>query len=84
MRDSRWAWFCAIVASWTLSACATNMHSDRQSVAIFTNPPDSNVLIDDVIHLQAPGAVTLSRKANHLAKIDKVSYVPTTIAIERT
>ncbi len=47
-------------------------------------PPDSNVIIDDVIHLQAPGAVTLSRKANHLAKIDKVGYVPTTIAIERT
>jgi len=52
------------------------MHSDKQSVTIFTNPPESAVVIDDYLHLIAPGAITLSCKGNHLAQVNKDGYEP--------
>lgn len=60
------------------------MHSDKQSVTIFTNPPESAVVIDDYLHLTAPGTVTLSRKGNHLAQVNKDGYEPASLKIERT
>ena len=67
-----------------LSGCGTWMHSDKQSVTIFTNPPESTVVIDDYLHLTAPGTVTLSRKGNHLALANKDGYEPTSLKIDRT
>jgi len=60
------------------------MHSDKQSVTIFTNPPEASVVIDDYLHLTAPGTVTLSRKENHLAQVNKEGFEPTRIKIDRT
>ena len=48
---------CALVGG--LSGCGTWVHSDKQSVTIFTNPPESAVVIDDYLHLTAPGTVDL-------------------------
>jgi len=67
-----------------LSGCGTWMHSDKQSVTIFTNPPESAVVIDDYLHLTAPGTVTLSRKGNHVALVNKEGYEPTLLSIDRT
>jgi hypothetical protein len=50
---------CALVGG--LSGCGTWMHAYKQSVTIFTNPPETSVLIDNNIQLTAPGTVTLSR-----------------------
>jgi len=60
---------CVLVGG--LSACGTWIHSDKQSVTIFANPPESAVVIDDYLHLTARGTVTLKRKGNHLAQINK-------------
>jgi len=60
------------------------MHSDKQSVTIFTNPPEASVVIDDYLHLTAPGTVTLSRKGNHLAQVKKEGFQPTFLKIDRT
>ena len=60
------------------------MHSDKQSVTIFTNPPESAVVIDDYLHLIAPGAITLSCKGNHLAQVNKDGYEPASLKIHRT
>ena len=73
---------CALVGG--LSGCGTWMHSDKQSVTIFTNPPESAVVIDDYLHLTAPGTVTLSRKGNHLAQVNKDGYEPASLKIDRT
>jgi hypothetical protein len=67
-----------------LSGCGTWMHSDKQSVTIFTNPPETAVVIDDYLHLTAPGTVTLSRKGNHLAQVNRDGYEPTSFRINRT
>jgi hypothetical protein len=60
------------------------MHSDKQSVTIFTNPPEASVVIDDYLHLTAPGTVTLSRKGNHVAQVKKEGFQPTLLKIDRT
>jgi PEGA domain-containing protein len=60
------------------------MHSDKQSVTIFTNPPEASVVIDDYLHLTAPGTVTLSRKGNHLARVNRQGFEPTSLKIDRT
>jgi len=73
---------CALIGG--LSGCGTWMHSDKQSVTIFTNPPEASVVIDDYLHLTAPGTVTLSRKGNHLAQVKKEGFQPTLLKINRT
>ena len=62
-----------------------NLDAFRQTVGhIFTNPPESAVVIDDYLHLTAPGTVTLSRQGNHLAQVTKEGYEPTSLRIDRT
>ena len=73
---------CALVGG--LSGCGTWMHSDKQSVTIFTNPPETAVVIDDYLHLTAPGTVTLSRKGDHLAQVNREGFEPTSFKIDRT
>jgi len=45
-----------------LSGCGTWMHSDKQSVTIFTNPPETAIVIDNYLHLTAPGTVNAKLK----------------------
>jgi len=84
-QDMRWhkgLILCALISG--LSGCGTWMHSDKQSVTIFSNPPESTLVIDDYLHLTAPGTVTLSRKGNHTAMVTKDGYEPVTLKIDRT
>ena len=67
-----------------LASCATNMNGNHQSVTIFSDPPDVKVTIDEFLHVTAPGTVSLSRKADHVALLEKAGYEPSTIKIERT
>lgn len=55
-----------------------------QSVTIFTSPLDAQVIIDERVHLLAPGTVSLSRKDDHQAVITKEGYEPKTMALTRT
>jgi hypothetical protein len=73
---------CAMVGG--LSGCGTWMHSDKQSVTIFTNPPETSVIIDNYLQLTAPGTITLSRKGDHVAQANKDGYEPTSLKIDRT
>lgn len=60
------------------------MHGDHQSVTVFTTPPEANVVIDERIHLVAPGTVSLNRKGNHHAVATKDGYDPTAMTLSRT
>ncbi len=66
-----------------LSSCATSINSDRQSVTIYTDPPEANVVIDDYLRVVAPGTVSLNRKSDHVAIVEKDGYEPATVTIER-
>ena len=73
---------CALVGG--LSGCGTWMHSDKQSVTIFTNPTEASVIIDEYLHLTVPGTVTLSRKGNHIAHVKREGFEPILLKIDRT
>jgi hypothetical protein len=67
-----------------LPGCATLMHSDHQSVRIFSEPGEARVVIDDRFHLTTAGTVNLSRFTDHTAVIEKEGYEPVTLKIERS
>ena len=67
-----------------LAGCGTNMHSNKQSVTIFSLPPGANVTVDNFLHVTAPGTVSLSRKVDHTAVAYKDGYETTELKIERT
>jgi PEGA domain len=84
-RHTMWqSGFLACILIGELTGCGTWMHSDKQSVQIFTNPPESQVVIDDRLHLNAPGTVSLSRKSDHTAQVAKDGYAPASLRIDRT
>jgi hypothetical protein len=68
----------------SLTGCGTWMHGDHQSVTIFTTPPDAKVIVDERIHLLAPGTVSLNRKGNHHVVAIKEGYDLTAMTISRT
>lgn len=68
----------------SLSGCGTWWHGDHQSVKIFTTPLDAKVVVDDRVHLLAPGTVSLSRLGDHEAIITKDGYEPKTLVLSRT
>lgn len=67
-----------------LSGCGTWMHGDHQSVTIFTTPLDAQVMVDDRVHLLAPGTVSLNRKEDHQVVITKDGYEPKAMTLTRT
>lgn len=66
-----------------LSGCASLMHGDHQSVTLYTDPPEADVVFDERVHMTAPGKVSLNRKEDHTARIEKAGYEPVTVRIER-
>jgi hypothetical protein len=70
-------------ASLALSSCATLLHSNHQSVRIFSTPSEAKVVVDGRFHLTTAGTVNLSRYEDHTAVIEKEGYEPVTITIER-
>lgn len=73
-----------LLAFVSLSGCGTWWHGDHQSVTIFTTPFDAQVVVDERVHLLAPGTVSLSRKEDHQAVITKDGYEPKTMVLTRT
>ena len=85
MRPTRhWLGFALGSCLMALTGCGTWMHGGHQSVTLFTTPADAKVVVDDVVHMLAPGTVTLSRKADHRATFAKDGYDPATYTIKRT
>ncbi len=68
----------------SLTGCGSWWHGDRQSVTIFTTPLDADVVVDDRVHLLAPGTISLSRKGDHQAIISKEGYEPKSMPLTRT
>lgn len=58
------------------SGCATLLHSDHQSIRIFSEPGEAKVVVDDRFHLTTAGTVNLSRFTDHIAVIEKDGYEP--------
>ena len=82
LRSGSW-WLVAGLCG-LLAGCGGMMHGDRQSVTIFTDPPEASVVVDGRVHLTTPGRVTLTRNADHTARVEKDGYAPVDLRIERS
>lgn len=59
-----------------LTSCATIMHGTHQSVGIASNPSNATVWVDQMHVGHTPLFVELSRKDNHVVKIELEGYQP--------
>ena len=77
-RITRAATFAAVsaVTILNLSACATIMHGTSQDVGISSSPTGAAVWVDNAQRGQTPLITKLSRKDNHIVKIQMAGYQP--------
>lgn len=60
----------------SLTSCATVMHGTRQAVGIASNPSNASVWIDRNYAGNTPVIVEMSRKDNHIVRIELDGYQP--------
>lgn len=60
----------------SLTGCATIMHGTRQSVGIASNPSDASIWVDRKYVGNTPMIVEMSRKDNHIVRIELQGYQP--------
>ena len=58
------------------SGCATIIHGSRQTVGISSNPTSAKVSVDGQSYGVTPVSALLTRKDNHLVKIELPGYLP--------
>lgn len=66
-----------------LTSCATIMHGTRQSVGIASNPSNACIWVDNNYVGNTPLIVEMSRKDNHIVRIELDGYQPYEAAFSR-
>ncbi|GAB4230165.1 MAG: hypothetical protein Tsb0021_08170 [Chlamydiales bacterium] len=67
----------------SLTGCATLMHGSMQSVGISSNPSNASVWVDKAYAGQTPMIAQLSRKKDHVVRIELEGYYPYEAAFSR-
>ena len=65
-----------VAALTCLSSCATIMHGTRQSIGIASNPTNASVWVDRNYIGNTPIIVDMTRKNNHVVRIELEGYQP--------
>lgn len=60
----------------TLTSCCTILHGTKQSVGISSNPSNATVWVDRAFVGNTPVVVEMSRKDNHIVRIELEGYQP--------
>jgi hypothetical protein len=63
-------YFSILLLSTFLLSCATIFNGSNQQINITSEPFDAKVTIDEKVHGKTPILVELSRKDNHIVKIE--------------
>jgi uncharacterized protein YceK len=66
-----------------LIGCATIMHGTTQNIGISSTPTGASVIIDDIPRGTTPVFVDLTRKDNHIVKVEMPGYTPFEATIVR-
>jgi hypothetical protein len=67
-----------------LSACASIMHGTSQDIGISSSPTGAKVMIDNQQGANTPYVAKLSRKDNHIVKIDLDGYQPAELTLTKS
>jgi hypothetical protein len=65
-----------VTATMLLAACATIMHGSRQEVGISSSPTGARVMVDNRQLGVTPVVAKLSRKNNHIVRIEMDGFQP--------
>lgn len=68
----------------SLSGCATIMHGGNQSVGFSSNPSGAQVYVDNQVVGVTPVTATLSRKDQHLVRVEMQGYAPYEMRLNRS
>ena len=66
----------AAVASFVVAACASIMHGTHEDVGISSTPSSAQVTIDGQMTGKTPVVAHLTRKENHIVRIELPGYQP--------
>lgn len=66
-----------------LTSCATIINGTTQSINIASNPTKANVFVDNMLVGDTPIIVHLTRRDNHLVRIELNGYMPYEAAFTR-
>ena len=66
-----------------VTACASIMHGTTQDVGISSSPTGATVTVDNQSTGQTPYIAHLSRKDNHVVKLDLPGYAPAEMTLTR-
>ena len=72
-----------ICGSSLLSSCATIMHGTRQTIGIASNPSNAMIWVDSNFMGYTPMIVEMTRKDNHIVRIELDGYMPYEAAFSR-
>ncbi|MBA3237484.1 MAG: PEGA domain-containing protein [Parachlamydiaceae bacterium] len=67
----------------SLTSCATIVHGTRQSIGISSNPSYASVWVDQIYMGNTPIIVDMSRKDNHIVRIELDGYQPYEVTFSR-
>ncbi|HRD55221.1 MAG TPA: PEGA domain-containing protein [Parachlamydiaceae bacterium] len=59
-----------------LTSCATIMHGSRQTIGISSNPACARIFVDNTYYGNTPMMTKLTRKDNHMVRIELEGYYP--------
>jgi len=75
----------AILALFSLTACASIMHGTSQDIGISSSPSGAGVVIDNgVVSGQTPYIAKLSRGDNHIVKISMDGFQPAELTLTKS
>lgn len=75
--------YLAVLATASICACGTIMHGSRQDLGISSSPTAASVTIDNLEQGTTPIVAKLSRKDNHIIKIQMAGYQPFEATVTR-
>lgn len=76
--------FALTVAALLSTGCASIMHGTSQDVGISSSPTNANVTVDKVAQGQTPVVAKLSRKDNHIVRLELDGYAPAEMTLTRS
>lgn len=65
------------------TGCATIMHGTTQDVGISSSPTSARVTVDKIAYGQSPVVAKLSRKDNHVVRLELDGYAPAEMTLTR-
>ena len=69
-------WWCVSLSILLCTGCATIMNQTSQSIGISSNPTGATVTVDSAPHGKTPVVARLSRRDNHIVRLELDGYKP--------